>query len=228
MTILSVKNISYCYEGAKNTIFKNVDVDFESGKIYSIVGKSGAGKTSLLSLIAGLDKCTGGDILYKGKSLNNIDKDNYRAKDIGVIFQGYNLLTNTSALENILLSMDISGVKVKDKNAYAFELLSKVGIDRETALRKVLKLSGGEQQRIAIARALAHNPDVIIADEPTGNLDNETEDEILKILGDLAHKENKCVIIVTHSKKVSYFADEIWGLTKGKLIFIKEEKKNIM
>ncbi len=110
MAILSVKNVSYSYEGTKKLVFENVNVDFEKGKIYSIIGKSGAGKTSLLSLIAGLDNCKEGNILYNDKSLNSIDKDNYRAKDIGVIFQGYNLLTNTSALENILLSMNISGV----------------------------------------------------------------------------------------------------------------------
>ncbi|NFN93246.1 ABC transporter ATP-binding protein [Clostridium botulinum] len=222
MAILSVKNISYSYEGTKKLIFKDISVDFEKRKIYSIIGRSGEGKTSLLSLIAGLDNFTAGDILYNNKSLNNIDKDNYRAKEIGVIFQGYNLLTNTSALENILLSMDISRVNVEDKKAYAFELLNKVGIDKQTALRKVLQLSGGEQQRVAIARALSHNPDIIIADEPTGNLDNETEGEILNILEELAHKEDKCIIIVTHSKRVANFADETWGLTNGNLIFIKE------
>lgn len=225
MSILSVNNVSYSYEGTKKLIFNNVNVDFQKGKIYSIIGKSGAGKTSLLSLIAGLDNCTEGNILYNDKSLSSIDKDNYRAKDIGVIFQGYNLLTNTSALENILLSMNISGVAVDDKKAYALELLNKVGIDNETATRKVLKLSGGEQQRVAIARALSHNPDIIIADEPTGNLDNETESEILTILEQLAHKEDKCIIIVTHSTKVAQFADETWGLTKGQLIFIKEHKE---
>ena len=225
MSILSVANVSYSYEGTKKLIFENVNVDFEKGKIYSIIGKSGAGKTSLLSLIAGLDNCKEGNILYNDKSLNSIDKDNYRAKDIGVIFQGYNLLTNTSALENILLSMNISGVAICDKKAYALELLNKVGIDNETAKRKVLKLSGGEQQRVAIARAISHNPDIIIADEPTGNLDNETESEILTILEQLAHKEDKCIIIVTHSTKVAQFADETWGLTKGQLIFIKEHKE---
>lgn len=221
MGILSVKNLSYVYEGAKKPIFKDISIDFEKGKIYSIIGRSGAGKTTLLSLISGLDNYTSGEILYKDSILSNIDKDNYRAKDIGVIFQGYNLLTNTTALENILLSMDISEVKVDDKKSYAFELLNKVGIDHQTALRKVLKLSGGEQQRVAIARALSHNPDIIIADEPTGNLDSETEDEILAILEELAHKENKCIIIVTHSKRVASFTDETWGLTKGNLIYIK-------
>lgn len=221
MAILSVKNVSYAYEGAKKTTLKNISIDFEKSKIYSIVGKSGSGKTTLLSLIAGLDNYKDGEILYNGNLLCDIDKDDYRAKNIGVIFQGYNLLTNTTALENILLSMDISGVKVEDKKKYALDLLDKVGIDAQKAERTVLKLSGGEQQRIAIARALSHNPDIIIADEPTGNLDSETEEVILEILGDLAHKEDKCVIIVTHSKKVSNFGDEIWGLTKGNLIFIK-------
>ncbi|MEG2289059.1 MAG: ABC transporter ATP-binding protein [Clostridium sp.] len=221
MAVLSVKNVSYSYEGTKKLILKDISVDFEKGRIYSVVGKSGAGKTTLLSLISGLDNYKSGDILYNDKSLNSIDKDNYRAKDIGVIFQGYNLLTNTTAIENILLSMDISEVKVSDRKTYALELLSRVGINHETALRKVLKLSGGEQQRVAIARALSHNPDIIIADEPTGNLDNETEDEILKILEELAHKEGKCIIIVTHSKRVASFADETWGLSKGQLIFIK-------
>lgn len=221
MPVLSVKDLSYSYKGAKKLTLNKVNIDFNKGKIHSIVGKSGAGKTTLLSLIAGLEIYKEGEILYNNKPLNSIDKDDYRAKNIGVIFQGYNLLTNTIALENIILSMNISGVKVKNKKEFALDLLNKVGIDEQKAYRKVLQLSGGEQQRVAIARALAHNPDIIIADEPTGNLDSETEEEILKILGDLAHKEDKCVIIVTHSKKVSNFGDETWGLTKGNLIFIK-------
>lgn len=225
MAVLSVQKVSYSYEGSKKKVLDNISMDFEKGKVYSIVGKSGAGKTTLLGLISGLDTYEKGDILYNQKSLKSIDKDNYRAKEIGVVFQGYNLLTNATAIENILLSMEISGTNIANKKNYALELLNKVGINRETALRKVLKLSGGEQQRIAIARALAHNPEVIIADEPTGNLDSETEDAILKILGDLAEKENKAVILVTHSKKVSSFADEIWGLAKGNLIFIKEKDK---
>ena len=135
--------------------------------------------------------------------------------------QGYNLLTNVTALENIMLSMEISKMKVKDKKAYALQLLEKVGIDKEKANRKVLKLSGGEQQRISIARALAHDAQIIIADEPTGNLDGDTEQDILNILEHLAHNENKCVIIVTHSNNVSSFADEVWGLNKGELMFIK-------
>lgn len=221
MSILSIRNVSYQYEGTKKLVLNGVNAEFSRGKIYTIIGKSGSGKSTLLSLIAGLDVCTEGEIIYKGTSLKELDRDDYRAKNIGVIFQSYNLLTNATGVENIMLSMNISGSREKDKREYAYALLEKVGIDRETAGRKVLKLSGGKQQRIGIARALAHNPDIIIADEPTGNLDSETESAILDILTSLARDEGKCVIIVTHSKKATSIADEVWGINDGKLLFVK-------
>lgn len=227
MSLLSLKDVSYRYEGAKRDVFNNVNIDFEKGKVYGIIGKSGAGKSTLLSLISGLDTCKSGEVLYNDKSLKNIDRDLYRAKDIGVIFQGYNLLLNATAKENILLSMNISNSKQENKDKYIDDLLKDVGIDSDKANRKILNLSGGEQQRIGIARALSHNPDIIIADEPTGNLDNETEEKIMDILVSLAHKHNKCVIIVTHSKKVCSYLDEIWGLKSGKLLFIKDEKEKV-
>lgn len=217
MNVLEVNNLSYVYEGTNKKVLKNVNLKFEKGKTYTIVGKSGSGKTTLLALLAGLDVCTSGEILYQGVNMKSIDRDDYRANKIGVIFQSYNLLINATAIENILLSIDISGVKVENKKEYAYSLLEKVGIDKEMADRKILKLSGGEQQRVGIARALSHNPDIIIADEPTGNLDSETENSILKILKDLSEKENKCVIVVTHSKKVAGFADEIWNMAHGEL-----------
>ncbi|SNS93335.1 putative ABC transport system ATP-binding protein [Anaerovirgula multivorans] len=220
MSVLVLKDISYQYEGTKKSVLKNINVAFERRKVYTIVGKSGAGKSTLLSLISGLDVCVKGEILYEGTSLKALDRDDYRAKSIGVIFQSFNLLTNATAVENILLSMNISGSKIKDKKAFAYELLEKVGIDREKAGRKILKLSGGEQQRVGIARALSHNPDVIIADEPTGNLDRDTEADVLKVLTSLAHDEGKCVIIVTHSRKVTSIADEIWGINDGKLLLM--------
>ncbi|GAA0125486.1 MULTISPECIES: ABC transporter ATP-binding protein [Clostridium] len=221
MNLLSLKDVSYIYEGGKKDVFSNININFEKGKVYGIVGKSGAGKSTLLSLISGLDTCKTGEVLYNGESLKKIDRDLYRAKDIGVIFQGYNLILNATAKENILLSMNISNVKEKNKNNYVYNLLKDVGIDIDIANRKILNLSGGEQQRIGIARALAHNPDIIIADEPTGNLDSETEEKIMDILVSLSHQHNKCVIIVTHSKKVCTYVDEIWGLKSGKLAFIK-------
>lgn len=221
MNLLSLQQVAYQYEGTSKKVLKDLDIEFEQGKVYAIMGKTGAGKTTLLSLISGLDLCTSGTISYAETDMRKIDRDKYRAKSIGVIFQSYNLLINATAVENIVLSMNISGVKEPKKKEYAYALLQRVGIDRETADRKVLKLSGGEQQRVGIARALSHNPEVIIADEPTGNLDGDTEEGIMQILLSLAHDENKCVIIVTHSKTVSVYADEIWGLNGGRLVFVK-------
>jgi len=221
MSLLTVKDVTYKYEGTKNNVLKGVSATFEAGKVYTIVGKSGSGKSTLLSLIAGLDICSDGVIMLGKNDIKKIDRDEYRAKSIGVIFQSYNLLINATAVENIVLSMNISESPERDKKAYAYVLLEKVGIDKETADRKVLKLSGGEQQRVGIARALSHNPSVLIADEPTGNLDEATEDEILKIFKRLAHEDGKCVIIVTHSKKVTSFADEIFGIKDGKMMNMK-------
>ena len=218
MNALTLNNVTYKYDGTKKNVLKGVSAGFETGKVYTIVGKSGSGKTTLLSLIAGLDVCEGGEILCGSTDLKKLDRDVYRAKSIGVIFQAYNLITNTSAIENIVLSMNISGTKEADKKAFAYALLQKVGIDRETADRKVLKLSGGEQQRVGIARALSHNPDILIADEPTGNLDTATENEILKIFTALAHEDGKCVIIVTHSNKVTSIADIVYMIKDGKMI----------
>ena len=224
MSLLALKNMSYTYEGTRKSVLNNINAEFDKGKVYTIVGKSGSGKTTLLSLIAGLDVCGGGDVTYGGASLKTLDRDDYRAKSIGVIFQSFNLLTNATAVENIELSMNISGSSEPDKKAFAYALLEKVGIDRETADRKILKLSGGEQQRVGIARALSHDPEILIADEPTGNLDKETEAEILKIFTDLAHTDGKCVIIVTHSRKVTNIADVIYGIAGGSLSVLEKGK----
>ena len=217
MSTLAINNVSYQYGKTLKSVLKNVSVDFEQGFLYCIVGKSGAGKSTLLSLISGLDLCTDGMILYGDEDLSVMNRDEYRAKNIGVIFQGYNLLTNCSAVENIVLSMNISGNRANGKKENAYKLLSELGIDRETADRKILHLSGGEQQRVGIARALSHNPDIIIADEPTGNLDGETTKDIMDIFVRLAHKKNKCVIIVTHSKEVAAYADKIMRIANGKV-----------
>ncbi|MDR0917376.1 MAG: ABC transporter ATP-binding protein [Oscillospiraceae bacterium] len=220
MSVLALNNVSYAYKGAKKNVLSGVNAAFEQGTLYAIMGKSGSGKSTLLSLISGLDLPTGGKILYNDTDMTRVNRDEYRAKSIGVIFQGFNLLTNATVIDNILLSMSISGVK-GGKRQTAHSLLEKMGIDREKSGRKVLKLSGGEQQRVGIARALSHNPDVVIADEPSGNLDGDTERNIMQIFKDLAHNENKCVIIVTHSKNVAESADEVWGLNKGSLTFVK-------
>lgn len=216
--ILSVSNVNYRYLDADKDdyVLRDITMDFELGKVYAIKGKSGSGKTTLLSLISGLEKRYEGQILYNGKELKKMNLDNYRSKDIGIVFQSYNLLPSYTAEENIILSMDISKSKIKDKKKLAHELMNQVGLDETLAKRRVLKLSGGEQQRIAIARSLSYNPSIIIADEPTGNLDKDTENEILKIFKDLAHKENKCVIIVTHSPNVCDLVDKVYELKKSK------------
>ena len=221
MSVLTLTNVSYKYEGTKKNVLKGANAVFEAGKVYTIIGKSGSGKSTLLSLIAGLDVCTGGTIQHGDTNLKDLDRDKYRAKGIGVVFQSYNLLINSTAVENIVLSMNISGSGEKDKKAFAYSLLEKVGIDRETADRKILKLSGGEQQRVGIARALAHDPGIIIADEPTGNLDTETEDDVLSILSSLAHDEGTCVIIVSHSKRVASIADIVLGMKEGRLAEVR-------
>ena len=217
MSILKLENVGYRYNDApKDTyVFRNINYEFEQGRLYAIKGKSGSGKTTLLSLITGLEKCTEGNVLYDGKDLKKMNLDTYRNTDIGIVFQSYNLLPSLTAVENIILSMDVSKVKVKNKKQKALELMKSVGLSEEHANRKILKLSGGEQQRIAIARSLSYNPKIIIADEPTGNLDKDTENDILNIFENLAKEENKCIIIVTHSQNVYNRADVVYELKKN-------------
>jgi len=224
--MLKMNKVVFKYEKSSKKVLNNVSVDFEQGKLYVIMGKSGAGKSTLLALLSGLDVCSSGEILYQGKNLSEMNRDTYRAKNIGIVFQSYNLLINATAVDNVVLSMDISGKNMKGTKNTAYDILQSMGIDKQMANRKVLKLSGGEQQRVAIASAIAHNPDIIIADEPTGNLDGDTEIEIMNILLNLAHEQNKCVIIVTHSKGVAEYADELRGLVKGNLNFIKNKRAN--
>lgn len=215
--ILKIEDLGYRYNDAPKDeyVFKNLNYEFECGKMYAIKGKSGSGKTTLLSLISGLEKKYVGKIFFQDKDLSKLNLDKYRNSDIGIVFQSYNLLPHLSASENILLSMDINHLKINKKEKVS-KLLESVGLTSSHGKRRVLKLSGGEQQRVAIARSLSYNPKMIIADEPTGNLDKETETEILNIFYDLAKKENKCVIIVTHSDNVCKKCDSSYELVKQK------------
>ena len=212
MAVIQLENVTFTYD-TQTTVLNGLNYSFDAGKIYAVTGRSGAGKTTLLSLLSGLASPTGGSIYYQNKDIEGIDKYDYRSKNVGVVFQSFNLIYNLSAVENIVLSMDIAGIKgsEKQKKENARALLQSVGISREESERRVLKLSGGQQQRVAIARALSYNPDVILADEPTGNLDEQTQDEILAILKDLA-AQGKCVIVVTHSPAVAAAADEVYRL----------------
>ena len=213
MSVLKLENISFTYD--KKPIFKNLNLQYEKGKVYAIVGKSGTGKTTLLSVLSGLAAPTSGNVYYKGQDVEKMNKYDFRSKYVGVVFQSFNLLTKFTAFENVSLSMDIANFNVNDKKQYVYDLLESVGLDSEQANSRILKLSGGQQQRVAIARALSYQPEVILADEPTGNLDGETEAEIIKILRDLAN-QGKCVIIVTHTPAVAKAADHIYDLSKLK------------
>ncbi len=211
MSVLSLENICFSYD--KTPVLQNVSYEFEKGKMYCIIGKSGAGKTTLLSLLSGLAAPTSGQILYENQSVAKMDKYTFRSKYIGVVFQSFNLITKFTALENVILSMDVAGYKKKGKKERALALLSSVGLSPEEAIRRVLKLSGGQQQRVAIARALSYDPDVILADEPTGNLDMETQNEIMNIFRELAN-QGKCVILVSHSPEVAAMCDQRYELVR--------------
>lgn len=216
--LLSIQNASYQYSDAQKDEYalKDVSYDFEKGKIYAIKGRSGTGKTTLLSLMSGLERCTEGKIIFDSKDLKDINLDYYRSHEIGIVFQSYNLLPFMTVSENIILSMDISGMKIENKKTAAINLMKSVGLKETYANRKVLRISGGEQQRVAIARSLSYNPKMIIADEPTGNLDKQTEKEILEIFKKLAHEDGKCIIIVTHSPNVCEMVDKVYDLKKVK------------
>ena len=210
-TLLKLDKLNYGYidGGFRREILKDLSYDFEEGTFYTILGPSGSGKTTLLSIMAGLDKQESGNVYYQGEDIDVMGLNNYRRNKIGVVFQSYNLITYLTGLENILLAMTETDNKIPgNKKELAYALLSMVGIVESKADRLVTKLSGGEQQRIAIARALAGNGDLIFADEPTGNLDSETEQEIIRIFRMLAEEYGKTIIVVTHSNEVSKLSDK--------------------
>ncbi len=209
MSVLVLENVCFSYD--KTPVLQDLSLDFEKGKMYCITGKSGAGKTTLLSILSALATPDSGRIIYNGNDIKNINKYNFRSRYIGVVFQNYNLITKFTAIENVMLSMDIAGVKGIKKKDRAIALLKSVGLDEEEAERRVLKLSGGQQQRVAVARALSHDPDIILADEPTGNLDEDTENDIMQIFKSLA-VSGKCVILVSHSSKVANMCDQTYEL----------------
>ena len=224
MSILKLENVGYRYKDAPKDsyVFKNVNYEFEQGKMYAIKGKSGSGKTTLLSLITGLEKCTDGKVLYDGKDLKKMNLDTYRNTDIGIVFQSYNLLPSLTAIENIILSMDISKVKVNNKKEKALSLMKSVGLSENQAKRKILKLSGGEQQRVSIARAIVKNPKLLLCDEPTGALDSKTGKEIIKLLLSLCEEYQTTIVVVTHNSNLAELGTRLIRIGDGKII---ENKK---
>lgn len=205
MPILEMENARYAY--GKHTVLRGVSVQFEQGKMYAILGPSGCGKTTLLSLLGGLDSLASGQIMYQGEDIKKTGLALHRRSHVAFIFQGYNLIDYLTPVENVALTAKQQPLPV----------LEELGLTAEEAKRNVLKLSGGQQQRVAIARALASDAQVILADEPTGNLDEDTAAEITAILKESAHKSGKCVVIVTHSNELANEADVIFRLRKGEL-----------
>ena len=219
-TILKLENICYGYtDGSyKRQILKSLSYSFEEGTFYTILGPSGSGKTTLLSIMAGLDKQEEGKIFYQGEDIDKMGLYKYRRNKIGVVFQSYNLVTYLTGVENILLAMTETDNPIpNNRKELAYALLNMVGIADTKADRMVTHLSGGEQQRIAIARAIAGNVDLIIADEPTGNLDTATEQEIIRLFQMLSERYGKTIIAVTHSNEVSKFSDHRVLLKNGVL-----------
>lgn len=206
MSIVKACNIKYSYDG-KRAVLKNISTEFEMGKIYAILGPSGCGKTTLLSLLGGLDSPSDGQVLFRGEDIEKRGLAWHRKSNVAFIFQSYNLIDYMTPMENVALTSKLPPLPV----------LERLGLTKEEAKRNVLKLSGGQQQRVAIARALASDASIILADEPTGNLDEDTAVEITNILKECAHQMNKCVIIVTHSNDLAKQADVILHLKKGEL-----------
>lgn len=231
MSILKAENLKFFYskDSKDIPILEDITIEFEKGKMYAIIGESGSGKTTTLSLLGALDIPKEGKILYNNIDIKKIGYANYRRKNISMVFQNYNLIKYMNSIENVMTAIQIQGSSnsiIKDKKVnkkeYIIKTLLSLGINEENMRRKVLELSGGQQQRVAIARALVKNTDIILADEPTGNLDKDTTKEILDIFKKLAHEQGKCVIIVTHSANVSNAADVVLKVEDRKIKIIKD------
>ena len=226
MKVLEIINVKKDYKLAnkeKFTALTDINVSFEKGELVSIVGESGSGKSTLMNLIGGLDSDYSGTINIDGKDLKSFkekDLDDYRKKKIGFVFQSFNLIPHLSVLDNVTIGLTLSNVKDSVKNKKAIELLTKLGLESQIH-KKPTQLSGGQKQRVAIARALINDPDIILADEPTGALDSTTTTQILQILKEIAD-EGKLVIMVTHSEKVAKISSRVVEIADGKII--RDEK----
>lgn len=221
-TVLTFDHVCYYYkDGLRQVnILKEASYEFEKGKTYAIVGASGSGKTTTLVLAGGLDSPKDGSILYKGKNIADIGLTQYRRNDVSIVFQSYNLIHYMNGYQNVMSAMDISHIKVPNKKQHALNIFQELGLNEDESCRDIRKLSGGQQQRVAIARAIAKDVDLILCDEPTGNLDQETSQGIIQTFIDLAHQKNKCVIIVTHSKEFASCLDVQLKISQGKLVKI--------
>jgi len=215
MSTLTLSNVSYTYKNAANPAVSGVSCTFEADTLYAIVGPSGSGKSTLLSMLAGLDLPGGGEIRIGEENLTKLDLDKYRREKISMIFQAYHLLPLLTVLENVCYPLELTGITPKEARLKAAKLLECVGITKEQMKRFPGKLSDGEQQRVAIARSLVTGARIILADEPTGNLDIANTKNIMEILQKLAHEEGYCVIVVTHDLDIAEMADMIYQMRDG-------------
>ena len=217
MSELVIENVSYRYKNADRLALNNVSCAFKPGQVTAVVGPSGSGKTTLLSIMAGLDRPERGQVLLNGNDLAGMDLDAYRRQDVSVIFQAFQLFPLLTVMENVCYPMELNEVALKDAKERAKTLLASVGIQEEKLRRFPANLSGGEQQRVAIARSLATGAGILLADEPTGNLDGENSRNVVEILTRLAHEEGYCVIIVTHDPAIAEASDVVYRMADGVL-----------
>jgi ABC-type lipoprotein export system ATPase subunit len=217
--MLEVKDVGYVYQSKYQSIeaLKHVSCSFESGKLYAVIGPSGSGKSTLLSLLAGLDLPTSGEILVEGSPLSKMDRDCYRRETASVVYQSFNLFPLLTALENVMYPLELLGVKKLEAEASAKRLIHEVGLEDKIFRQFPVMMSGGEQQRVSIARALAAGGRILLADEPTGNLDSTNEETIVKILKELAHERGYLVIVITHNPSVYEQADIVYRMRDGVL-----------
>ncbi len=216
MSALALKNVTYRYKNSPKAAVSEISYEFMEGKVYAVSGHSGSGKSTLLSMLAGLDLPTEGEVSFRGNSLKDLDLDRYRRESISVIFQAFHLFELLTVTENVCFPMELCGIRPKDAKARAVSLLEGVGITKEKMERFPSKLSGGERQRVAIARSLASNAKILLADEPTGNLDSANTQNIVDILWSLAHDKGYLVIIVTHDSEIAGMADVLLRMKDGK------------
>lgn len=217
MAELTLHRVSYRYPRAARDALQGVECRFRAGEVAAVVGPSGSGKTTLLSIMAGLDRPSGGEVLVDGKKLSEMDLDAYRRQYVSVIFQAFHLFPLLTVLENACFPLELLGAGEKDAREQARRNLELVGIAEEKHRRYPSQLSGGEQQRVAIARALSSGAGILLADEPTGNLDGENSRNIVDILTRLAHEGGYCVVIVTHDPAVAEAADAVYTVADGEL-----------
>ena len=217
MAELTLHRVSYRYPRAARDALQGVECRFRAGEVAAVVGPSGSGKTTLLSIMAGLDRPSGGEVLVDGKKLSEMDLDAYRRQYVSVIFQAFHLFPLLTVLENVCFPMELLGAGEKDAREQARRNLELVGIAEEKHRRYPSQLSGGEQQRVAIARALSSGAGILLADEPTGNLDGENSRNIVDILTRLAHEGGYCVVIVTHDPAIAEAADVVYTVADGEL-----------